>query len=44
MKIEGVEEAKSTKPVTIQMLKDRSAMYRKTPSVEIYINSVLEQM
>ena len=41
MNIEGAN--KSNKPITIQMIKDKSPMYRKTPSIDFYIDSVLEQ-
>ena len=42
MKIEGAKDPTSSKPVTIQILKNRSDLYRKTPSIDIYIDSVLE--
>ena len=43
MKVEGAQDATITKPVTIQLLKNRSELYRKTPSIDYYIDSVLDQ-
>jgi hypothetical protein len=38
MKIEGSDDGTSNKPVTIQMMKDRSFLYRETPAISIYID------
>jgi hypothetical protein len=43
MNIEGAENSKKSELVTIELLKQRSLAYRESPSIELYIEEVLEE-
>lgn len=43
MNIEGTESSRKSDMVTIELLKQRSLAYRENPSIELYIEEVLEE-